>query len=182
MNIFFLDPDPAICAEYHCDKHVVKMCVEYAQILSTAHRVIDGIDLVLPDERETIVYKTTHTNHPSTIWARSSRKNYAWLSLLWRFLLKEYTFRYNKIHKTSDLLFALSKVPNKLITDQWSDPPPAMPDDCKVNNNSILSYQQYYVMEKSKFATWKNRRIPSWYTQGVMGMVIQKKLVNGMVD
>ena len=42
MNIFYLDTNPALCAEYHCDKHVVKMIIEYAQLLSTAHRIIDG--------------------------------------------------------------------------------------------------------------------------------------------
>lgn len=42
MNIFFLDLDPKTCAQYHCDKHVVKMIVEYGQLLSTAHRVLDG--------------------------------------------------------------------------------------------------------------------------------------------
>lgn len=32
MNIFILDKDPT-----HCDKHVVKMVLETAQILSTVH-------------------------------------------------------------------------------------------------------------------------------------------------
>ena len=55
MNIFYLDTNPALCAEYHCDKHVVKMIIEYAQMLSTAHRVIDGeevkVKLIELDER-----------------------------------------------------------------------------------------------------------------------------------
>ena len=42
MNIFYLHENPEICAEYHCDKHVVKMILETAQMLSTAHRIIDG--------------------------------------------------------------------------------------------------------------------------------------------
>ena len=42
MNIFYLDRHPKICAEYHCDKHTVKMIIEYAQLMSTAHRVLDG--------------------------------------------------------------------------------------------------------------------------------------------
>ena len=42
MNIFYLHKDPDICAEYHCDKHVLKMIIEYAQLLSTAHRMLDG--------------------------------------------------------------------------------------------------------------------------------------------
>ena len=42
MNIFYLDNDPIKSAELHCDKHVVKMIIEYAQLMSTAHRVLDG--------------------------------------------------------------------------------------------------------------------------------------------
>jgi hypothetical protein len=42
MNIFYLDPNPKICAEMHVDKHVCKMVIEYAQLLSTTHRVLDG--------------------------------------------------------------------------------------------------------------------------------------------
>lgn len=44
MNIFYLHPDPSICAKYHVDKHCVKMIVEYAQLLSTAHRILDGLE------------------------------------------------------------------------------------------------------------------------------------------
>jgi hypothetical protein len=42
MNIFILDLDPVISASMLCDKHVVKMIVESAQMLSTAHRILDG--------------------------------------------------------------------------------------------------------------------------------------------
>ena len=82
MNIFFLDEDMQKCAEYHCDKHVVKMIVEYAQLMSTAHRVIDGKEyegrtrlnrrikrwLHPNKELEQILYKASHIKHPSGIW------------------------------------------------------------------------------------------------------------------
>ena len=42
MNIFYLHKKPEISAQLHCDKHVVKMIIEYAQMLSTAHRMLDG--------------------------------------------------------------------------------------------------------------------------------------------
>ena len=44
MNIFYLDPDPKVCAEMHNNKHTVKMIIEYAQLMSTAHRVLDGTE------------------------------------------------------------------------------------------------------------------------------------------
>ena len=43
MNIFYLHKDPKVCAEQHLDKHVVKMLIEYAQLMSTAHRMLDGV-------------------------------------------------------------------------------------------------------------------------------------------
>ena len=92
MNIFYLDNDPKVCAQMHLDKHVVKMILEYCQLLSTAHRVLDGTEVmgksktgrnvkrwILPDKREEIVYSATHINHPSAVWARQSAMNYYWL-------------------------------------------------------------------------------------------------------
>ena len=85
MNIFFLDKRPDNAAEMHNDKHCVKMILEYAQMLSTAHRVLDG-ENVHPD-----LYKIAHKNHPSTIWTRSSKQHYDWLFRLFRMLSAEYT-------------------------------------------------------------------------------------------
>ena len=92
MNIFYLHNDPKTCAEMHVDKHCVKMILEYAQLLSTAHRVLDGTlnvglsasgrkktSYVLMDQRESVLYSATHINHPSAIWVRQSDKNYDWL-------------------------------------------------------------------------------------------------------
>ena len=91
MNIFYLHNDPKICAEMHVDKHCVKMILEYAQLLSTAHRVLDGTLVngysktgrkqkryVLPDDRDSVLYSATHINHPSAVWVRKSDANYAW--------------------------------------------------------------------------------------------------------
>ena len=43
MNIFYLSHDHAQCAQWHVDKHVVKMILESCQLLSTARRLIDGV-------------------------------------------------------------------------------------------------------------------------------------------
>ena len=110
MNIFYLHNNPVICARQHCDKHVVKMILEYAQILSTTHRVCDGTQTIeisngrkikrwtLNDDRNNVLYKATHINHPSTLWARSSNKNYQWLFSLWVQLLKEYYYQIGRAH------------------------------------------------------------------------------------
>lgn len=181
MNIFYLDRDPKLCAEMHVNKHVVKMILEYAQLLSTAHRVLDGTLAVgvsqsgrkktlyqLPDDRDTKLYSATHVNHPSAVWARKSYQNYAWLHQLLHQLCIEYTHRYGKIHKVqlSGLLYELYAPPTALeSTDHitFTEPTPAMPDEYKVHGNSIQSYRNYYVGAKSAFAVWKSRITPDWF-------------------
>ena len=162
MNIFYLDRDPVIAAQMMCDKHVVKMILESAQMLSTAHRVLDGDEYA----NEMGLYKLAHKNHPSTIWVRSSELNYRWLWEHYVALMDEYTYRYDKTHATSRLRDALDKTPDNMpaiqLTDTWSDPPMCMPDYCK-GDDTVLSYQTYYIVEKSGFAKWKRRDIPEWF-------------------
>ena len=163
MNIFYLDRDPEIAAQMMCDKHVVKMILESAQMLSTAHRVLDGDEYA----NEMGLYKLAHKNHPSTIWVRSSELNYRWLWEHYVALMDEYTYRYDKTHATSRLRDALDKTPDNMpaiqLTDTpWSAPPMCMPDYCK-GDDTVLSYQTYYIVEKSGFAKWKRRDIPEWF-------------------
>jgi hypothetical protein len=181
MNIFYLDQHPKIAAEYHCDKHVVKMIIEYAQLLSTAHRILDGdlyIDKTangrnikrwkLDDPREPILYKASHINHPSAIWVRESLDHYQWLWNLATELCQEYRHRYggktDKQHKTSLVIQNLSFAPNNIPrTGLFTEPPQAMPEDAKVPGDSIAAYRNYYKKHKVRFAKWTNREIPSWY-------------------
>lgn len=178
MNIFFLDVNPKQCAEQHCDKHVVKMILEYAQLLSTAHRVLDGVPTqgftvsgrratryFLNTDLNEVLYSATHINHPSAVWARQSRKNYVWLHTLLHYLCKEYTVRYGKVHKVErdGLLDKLYLVPENIDKIKvFVDPPPAMPDYCKVVGDVIASYRNYYIKEKASFAKWKTK-IPEWF-------------------
>lgn len=180
MNIFYLHPSPRDCASMHHDKHVVKMIIEYAQLLSTAHRMIDG-ELVmgltktgrkvkryqLPDSRDGILYAATHANHPSAKWTRHSKQNYEWLAEMWYELLLEYTHRYGKRHKTEDLLEELCTAPRNIEDRGFSPPWRAMPDDAKIEDDSLLSYRNYYVTYKYKMARWTNRKAPVWFEDGI---------------
>lgn len=181
MNIFYLHYDAKICAQEHCDKHVVKMIIEYAQLLSTAHRLLDGTMYLdktangrtikrwkLDDYREPILYKASHINHPSAVWVRQDFSHYQWLWNLAYELCKEYRYRYggetDKQHKTSLVIQRLSFAPNNIYrTGIFQEPPQAMPDDVKVPGNSIAAYKNYYKKYKVQFATWKNREIPHWF-------------------
>ena len=158
MNIFYLDSDPYVAAKMHCDKHVVKMILESAQMLSTAHRVLDGDEYA--DERG--LYKMAHKNHPSTIWVRTSTDNYMWLNRLFGALCKEYTYRYGKHHASERLLVPLAKAPNGLDFNGFTNPPQCMPEVCK-GEDTVLAYQNYYIIEKSGFARWTKREIPTWF-------------------
>lgn len=184
MNIFFLSWNPKKCAEWHCDKHCVKMILEYAQLLSTAHRCLDGEEIVvlsknnrrlkryiLADHRESIMYKSTHKNHPCAIWVRESKENYTWLYTLFCSLCDEYTSRYNKIHATDTRLRTVLKdtptninknnfMPylhfssDKGYQDGITTPPQAMPDEYKTDD-TIEAYRIFYIYSKKRFATWK---------------------------
>jgi hypothetical protein len=155
MNIFFLDNNVKKCAEYHCDKHVVKMILESAQLLCGVHHAI-GSQLPIP-------YKLSHINHPCSIWARESLSNYLLLCELATQLCEEYTFRYGKVHKSKQVIdWCLINKP--VINDIGvTKQPQAMPDEYKVKNDVIQSYRNYYVGAKKSFAKWKNRETPYWY-------------------
>ena len=178
LNIFYLDHDVIKCAEMHNDKHVVKMILEYAQLLSTAHRVLDGTIVVglsetgrkqsryiLPDNRESLLYIATHLNHPSAVWVRQSDKNYSWLFEMFESLLEEYTYRYGKKHACEKLVWALEVRPNNIPRGNFTQPTPAMPDEVKIVGDSIASYRNYYINNKSHLAKWKKRPVPLWYPE-----------------
>ena len=105
MNIFVLDDSPRESAVAHCDKHVCKMMIEYAQMLSTAHRVLDGDEVISES-----LYKVAHKNHPCTIWTRTNRSNYLWLFRLWKNLSMEYTLRDDRLPFVLDKIKFVSSV------------------------------------------------------------------------
>lgn len=186
MNIFFLHKNAKTCAQYHCDRHVVKMILEYAQLLSTAHRVIDGQLVgkrwVLPEPLESTLYKATHINHPSAIWARSGLQQYNWLYDLFAACLDEYSHRYGKVHASDRLRQPLFNAPIKITITDWTDPTPAMPDEYKVAGDSIKSYHNYYIGSKREMSRWTNREMPLWFEQEIYKQYGQLSEVVEMKD
>jgi thiamine phosphate synthase YjbQ (UPF0047 family) len=152
MNIFYLADTHEANVAAHLDKHVVKMLVEYTQLLSTAVRE-SGIDAG---------YKTTHKNHPSAIWARESLDNWLWLRDLTAHLNEEYKYRYGhtKNHKSYDMMMTLP-LPN-ILSIGITKFRLAMPDDVRMED-PIESYRAYYKKYKSHIAKWKKRDVPEWY-------------------
>ena len=183
MNIFYLHEDPIQNAKWHIDKHIVKMPIEYAQLMSTAHRLLDGEMYLgktaigrnikrwkLHDEREDILYKASHINHPCTIWARDNCANYGYLYILFCSLCSEYTYRYGKIHLTWRKLGNVLATPPKNITHaSWINlprMPQCMPEEYK-DINVISAYRRFYRNDKIDFAKYTRRDTPNWMVNNV---------------
>lgn len=178
MNIFYLSNDVNECVKWHNNAHCVKMILESCQLLSTAHRLLDGVESFkvnkngrkvkfwqLNNDRENIIYAATHINHPSAVWVRSGSENYLWLARMTDSLCKEYTYRYEKIHKceSSGLVSKLQELPKNIRKTEFTEPTPAMPDIYKVKGDSIASYRNYYNGAKQHLSSWKKREVPHWF-------------------
>lgn len=151
MNIFYLDQKVEQCAAYHCDKHVVKMILEYAQLLSSACR-INGWE---------VGYKLTHQNHPCAIWTRTSEANFLYLADLQHHLNEEYKKRYSGKDHKSYLLVQNEIVLPDLPKLPFSEPPKCLPDEFK-HLSTVEAYRQYYIRDKAYFCTWKTQ-VPDWF-------------------
>jgi len=161
------------------DKHVVKMILESAQLLSTAHRVLDGVEIegksktgrkarrwVLNDAREDVLYSATHINHPSAVWCRQSVQNYEWLVEHFFALMMEYNYRYDKQHKCyGELSYMLQSPPKNLENYDWTEMPSCMAEEYIISDDPIINYRNYYKIGKSNLHSWKNRQPPEWINQ-----------------
>ena len=154
MNIFMTDPDPTIAAQSLCDRHVVKMVLESAQLLSSARPKAKG-------------YKPTHLNHPCTQWVSKTDSNYQWLFNHFQALAEEYTYRYAKEHLSWTKLHTVLRPAEKAEKAEKDITPPAlaMPDEYKVSDCPYTNYRNYYRLAKAT-QTWckweRNREQPNW--------------------
>ena len=152
MNIFYVHESASRSAAMLHDKHVVKMCLETAQLLCTAHWALGGI----------APYKMTHKNHPSAVWVRSGRKQYSWAYQHFAALCKEYTHRWDRVHlcETKCLDF-LSLEPRRLKDIPFTEPPQCMDEKYK-QDDTVSAYRAYYVGEKIEGANWTKTEKPKW--------------------
>ena len=175
MNIFVLDESPIISAQMQCDKHIVKMPLETAQMLcSVWHRYGQGMN---------VPYKEAHRNHPCTLWAGDDGANYDWLWQHGMELCFEYTRRYNKIHKCQQVIMDIRETDWGTLQYKptcGTPHPQCMPDEYKCDD-PVLAYRKYYVNDKKDIAKWeKSRPMPDWYAEW---MTIQnKKMEDEKVD
>lgn len=159
MNLFATSQCPVQSAKEHCNVHCIKLIVEVCQMLSTAHFVLDGVQ---------VGYKPTHQNHPCSIFVRSTSENYKWTYEHLEALCAEYTFRTGKVHKSSELLCLLAKQPSKIEIGERTSFAMAMPDDFKKIGifDQTKAYKAYL---NSKFSEWKQREKPIKVCWGLRG-------------
>ena len=153
MNIFVLSTAPSTAARMMCDKHVVKMVLETAQILST-------VKILLGEEGAP--YKPTHVNHPCVQWAKQ-KENRCWLTCHFDSLLHEYKERYNKEHKCAEIKNDVCFYEARFWPISFVQ---CMPEQYKVPNDPVAAYRAYYLGEKARFAKWKLGNVPPWWTEG----------------
>ena len=183
MNLFILDNCPIVSAMWQCDKHVPKMIVESAQMLSTAHRILDGTMEKRPSKSgktmvkyykldnqfESLLYKAVHHKHPCTIWTMESAANYDWHYLHFAALCQEYTFRYGKIHKTDRELREVLETKPLNIPYRNGEMTPfklAMKSnpECIELGDPVKAYRAFYQTKQHRFnMTWTKREKPEWF-------------------
>jgi len=192
MNIFVLDKSPVICAQYHCDKHIVKMPLEYTQLMWTY--IVDKYGDAVTERAkvfDVVPYKPTHRNHPCNVWLRESTNNFIWLFNLWVATHNEYTVRYGRTHASFRFLNIFESYYRNFVHfwslnnyDRGTSPTEAemiidlhtgaftkhttsfklaMPDEYK-GDDPVESYRRYYRGAKSHIATWKTQT-PEWFNQ-----------------
>lgn len=185
MNIFILDETPQKAAEYHCNKHVVKMILEAGQMLCTAHwvswlehlgksredfRLMRDVKQYLkvnvPEQKQP-PWGITHVNHPCSIWTRRSVENYLWHLELMACLLNEYRQRYKRVHKAQEVFKWLTFNIPLTFPDCGRTPfPICMKDEYKISNNVVECYRNYYIKDKVRFAKWEpHAKTPNWYKE-----------------
>lgn len=178
-------PCPKKSAEQQCDKHINKMYIETAQILSTAHRLLDGQFTIVADKKtgkakkhwdlflgrddfegEQILYKVAHRHHPCVIWSMETDSNYRWLWHHCYALSLEYQHRYGKMHKTDTVMWALRDSPVNISIGPLTPFKLAMKSnpECMIDGNAVESYRRFYMTKQKRFKmVWTKRNIPEWF-------------------
>jgi len=159
MNIFILDEDPKICAKYHCDKHVVKMPTETAQMISFVYHEREFWNKPIPEF--IMKFSKTHYKHPCSVWIRESLQNFLFSTQLGIELYQEYQYRYNnpEKHQRAKNIFEFSL-----------QNPPNLPDigltpfakamETVYSESAVISYREYYRLDKAHLHRWTNRPTP----------------------
>lgn len=158
MNIFILDKDPKKIAEYHNNKHVVRMIYEGVVMLGFAHQYSRNDDIKNPS----IGYKSPrHYNHPCSVWVRQDLNNYMFLYEIIENLNTEWNNRFHdnfRIHKSLELARNFNKKELKLPNENLTTFAMATMWIPRIKNDPVSVYREYYVQCKQHLADWKDKK------------------------
>ena len=177
MNIFAVDTDPNKAARCLPDRHVTKMILESAQMLSIVYSP-HYWDVGVVNKVDGTPFKTAKgafKKHPCTIWAAESFPNCAWLIQHSLGLCMEFFHRHGKKHgltkslwETKKLFHREAKEPIICYMDVTGFAR-AMPEDIKYDNtiDDVTAYRKYL---NTKEWAWYNylripERKPDWLIQ-----------------
>lgn len=180
MNIFILSLCIIECATFHCNAHCLKMCTEYAQLLCSAHRILDED---LEQEFDKVCYKKSHKNHPCAIWVRQSSSNYLWLYELFKCLCREFTRRFGGIHLSQKKLQKfLGKLPKNIPIGPLTPFAQAITNKKIQESDPVLAYRIFYLTNKKEkgILSWKTRDQPPWINE--VQEYIQEKYGNTLIE
>ena len=159
MNIFAPTPDPVLSARVLADRHVVKMPLETAQILSTI------LWRISPETATAIsAYRPTHVNHPCVQWAGLNQFTFTWTLIHGLALCDEYTYRYDRVHKSEALLRGMMPNVGLLAAGNAEPFAQAMPIEFK-GQDAHAAYRAYLADKYQKWAgaaRWTRRSMPKW--------------------
>lgn len=164
MQIFYVDSDPEKCAQALCNRHVIKQVLESAQILCTTHRYYssDPRPMYYKDVK---FYKSTHVHHPCVRWCQQNITHYNWLVQHAKALCQEYTYRYNKRHKSQIIIELCGLFAPSMPKSLFIDPPQCMPDEYKRADSTVYAYRDCYWLHKRNTMSmkWTRRNPPEWW-------------------
>jgi hypothetical protein len=162
MNRFIIADTPQEIAQALCDKHVVKMPLEEAQMLSTVLRqanpeYADDCDL----------YKVAHAKHPCTLWAGKTRANYMFAFRLWNHMCLEYTHRYGRNHASERFIRAFREGARYIPSGDMTPHPECFGEHAHLKSGDdwpVDSYRKFYHTKQHRFdMRWRNRNKPTWF-------------------
>lgn len=172
MNLFATHEDPLEAAYSLPDKLIVKMPLENAQMLA-ANFSEEFLGYGGLSKKDGGFYKTTHKNHPCTIWGRETKENTAWMIMHGLGLCAEFHRRYGKVHAALrahlDAKRLFEAAGGQLTS--WPSHTPFVRAMSAIHypfirHNSAIetveAYQQY--LHHKYYAKWKaGDRVPEWW-------------------
>jgi hypothetical protein len=153
------------------------MLTESSQLMCYAHHVATA-DKEWVEKNIKFSLNKAHSKHPCTLWMLDDPRNYAWVYSLVKAMLVEYDYRYDGLRRgkyasTISMLPSLARIPGSTATVHDIN---RLPDDfvlamgkspeC-IGPDAVEAYRRFYIVGKNRFASWKTRATPSWYTRGL---------------